>query len=113
MSGVRAEGRFHCRPRRPMPLRGTHGRRFIHPGDGLPLARAAPSGMLPVVFPNHRQEPDAVSKVKVGLIGTGFVADLHAAASKMVPDLELVAVASPTPGKAAHFAKERGIPHAF
>jgi predicted dehydrogenase len=54
-----------------------------------------------------------VSTVKLGLIGTGFVADIHAAAVKMVPELELVAVASPTPGKAKHFAKERGIPHAF
>jgi predicted dehydrogenase len=54
-----------------------------------------------------------VSKVKVGLIGSGFVADLHAAAARMVPDLELVAVASPSPGKAKHFAQERGIPRAF
>ena len=43
----------------------------------------------------------------------GFVADLHAAAARMVPEAEIVAVASPTPGKAAHFARERGIPHAF
>jgi predicted dehydrogenase len=54
-----------------------------------------------------------MSKVRVGLIGTGFVADIHAAAARMVPDVELVAVASPTPGKAAHFARERGIPKAF
>lgn len=54
-----------------------------------------------------------VSKVKVGLIGTGFVADLHAAAARMVPELEIIAVASPTPGKARHFAHERGIANAF
>jgi predicted dehydrogenase len=54
-----------------------------------------------------------VSTVKIGLIGTGFVADLHAAAARMVPDVEIVAVASPSPGKADHFARERGIPHAF
>ncbi len=54
-----------------------------------------------------------MSKIKVGLIGTGFVADLHAAAFRMVPDAEVVAVASPTPGKAKHFAQERGIPRAF
>jgi predicted dehydrogenase len=54
-----------------------------------------------------------MSKVKVGLIGTGFVADLHAAAFRMVPDAEVVTVASPTPGKARHFAQERGIPQAF
>jgi len=54
-----------------------------------------------------------VSKVKVGLIGSGFIADIHAAAFGMVPDAEVVAVASPTPGKAAHFARERGIGRAF
>jgi predicted dehydrogenase len=54
-----------------------------------------------------------VSKVKLGLVGTGFVADIHAAATRMVPDLELVAVASPSPGKARHFAQERGISQAF
>ncbi len=52
--------------------------------------------------------------VKVGLIGAGFVTDLHAFSfQKYVPNAEIVAVASPTPGKAAHFAKERGIPNAF
>jgi myo-inositol 2-dehydrogenase / D-chiro-inositol 1-dehydrogenase len=52
--------------------------------------------------------------VKVGLIGAGFVTDLHAFSfQKYVPNAELVAVASVTPGTAAHFAKERGIPHAF
>ncbi len=34
-----------------------------------------------------------MSTIKLGLIGTGFVADIHAAAVKMVPELELVAVA--------------------
>ena len=52
--------------------------------------------------------------VKVGLIGAGFVTDLHEFSFRhYVPDAEIVAVASPTPGKAARFAKERGIPHAF
>ncbi len=52
--------------------------------------------------------------VKVGLIGAGFVADIHAHSFKhFVRDGEIVAVASPTPGKAAQFAKERGIPKAF
>src|SRR5579872_6824302 len=54
-----------------------------------------------------------MNKVKVGLIGSGFIADLHAAAFKLVPDAEVVAVASPTPGKAKRFAHERGIPNAF
>ncbi len=52
-------------------------------------------------------------RVKVGLLGAGFVADLHAAAFKMVPDAEVVAVASPPPGQAKRFAEQRSIPHAF
>ncbi|MGB2753940.1 MAG: Gfo/Idh/MocA family oxidoreductase [Phycisphaerae bacterium] len=54
-----------------------------------------------------------MSKTRVGLIGTGFIGDIHAAAFKMVPEAEVVAVASPTPGKAKAFAGERGIPKAF
>jgi len=54
-----------------------------------------------------------VEKVKVGIIGSGFIADLHVAAFQMVPEAEVLAVASPTPGKAKHFAKERGIPNSY
>ena len=54
-----------------------------------------------------------MSKTRVGLIGTGFIGDIHAAAFRMVPEAEVVAVASPTPGKAKAFAGERGIPKAF
>ena len=54
-----------------------------------------------------------MAKVKVGLIGTGFIADIHAAAFAMVTDAQVVAVASPAPGKAKAFAGQRGIPKAF
>jgi predicted dehydrogenase len=54
-----------------------------------------------------------MNRVKVGLIGTGFVADLHVAAVKMIPEVEVVGVASPAPGKARHSATERGIDNAF
>lgn len=50
--------------------------------------------------------------VKVGLVGSGFIGDIHAYAFKnFVKNAEIVAVASPT--NAAKFAKEHGIPHAF
>ncbi len=50
--------------------------------------------------------------VKIGLIGSGFVSDIHAyAIQRFVPNAEVVAVASPN--HAAHFAKEKGIPYAF
>lgn len=52
--------------------------------------------------------------VRIGLIGSGFIADIHAhAIQHHVQNARVVAVASPTPGKAARFAAERGIPHAF
>src|SRR5512141_2834197 len=50
--------------------------------------------------------------VKVGMVGTGFVGDLHHAAFKgWVRDAEVVAVASPS--NAGKFAEERGIPNHF
>ena len=53
-------------------------------------------------------------KVKIGFIGSGFITDIHEYSFRnFVPDAEIVAVASPTPGNAAGFAKEHGIPHAF
>ena len=53
-------------------------------------------------------------KVKVGIIGSQFAADLHAAAFQKCPDeAELVAVASPTAGNAAALAAKYGIPRVF
>jgi len=50
--------------------------------------------------------------VKVGLVGTGFVGDIHYAAFKgWVHEAEVVAVASPH--NAPPFASERGIPTAY
>ena len=37
-----------------------------------------------------------MSTVKVGIVGTGFVGDIHAASFEMVPGGEVVAVASVT-----------------
>ena len=51
-------------------------------------------------------------KVKVGMIGTGFVGDIHHAAFKdWVHNAEVVAVASPN--NATKFAKEREIANAY
>lgn len=53
-------------------------------------------------------------RVKVGIIGSRFEAEIHAESFKMVPDeAEVVAVASPTPGNAEAFAKRFGIPRFF
>lgn len=52
-------------------------------------------------------------KVRYGLIGSQFVTTIHAEALKMVPDAEVLAVMSPTPGNAQKFAQEHGIPHHY
>lgn len=53
-------------------------------------------------------------KVKVGIIGSQFEADIHAASFQIMPEeAEVVAVASPTPGNAEKLAKEYGIPRVF
>lgn len=53
-------------------------------------------------------------KVKVGIIGSQFEADIHAASFQLMPEeAEVVAVASPTPGNAAKLAERYGVPRAF
>src|SRR5688500_7318695 len=50
-------------------------------------------------------------KVKVGIIGSGFEADIHAASFQIMPEkAEVVAVASPTAGHAEELARRGGIP---
>ncbi len=51
--------------------------------------------------------------VRVGIIGTGFIGDAYARAFPYVPDTEVIAAASPTPGKARQFAERHHIHHAF
>ena len=55
-----------------------------------------------------------MSKVKIGIVGSRFQADCIWGAVKAIPEeAELVAVASPTKGHAADFAKRHRIPQAF
>jgi predicted dehydrogenase len=56
----------------------------------------------------------AQGKVKVGIIGSQFEADIHAASFQLMPEeAEVVAVASPTPGNAEKLAKKYSIPRWF
>lgn len=56
----------------------------------------------------------AKGKVKVGIIGSQFEADIHAASFQITPDeAEVVAVASPTSGHAEALAARYGIPRTF
>ncbi len=60
----------------------------------------------------EKKEIDASKKLRVGIIGTGWIAEPHAEAYKKFPDVEIVALADLIPGKAAKFAQDRGIPNA-
>ena len=51
------------------------------------------------------KEIDSSKKVKIGIIGTGWIAEAHIAAYKKQPDVEVVALADLGPGKAAAFAE--------
>src|SRR5208282_1829414 len=56
----------------------------------------------------------ATGRVRVGIIGSQFEADIHAASFQIMPEeAEVVAVASPTPGNAAKLAQKYGIPRVF
>ena len=52
---------------------------------------------------------DTSKKLRVGIIGTGWIADAHMASYKKMPDVEIVAGADFIPGKAEAFFKKHGI----
>ena len=52
---------------------------------------------------------DASKKVRVGIIGTGWIADAHIKSYLKQPDVEIVAGADIVPGKAAAFFKKHGV----
>ncbi len=52
---------------------------------------------------------DTGKKIRVGIIGTGWIAESHANSYLKQPDVEIVALADIVPGKAEKFAKKFGI----
>lgn len=53
-----------------------------------------------------KKEIDATKKVRVGIIGTGWIAEAHISNYKKMPDVEIVAGADLVPGKAEAFFKK-------
>ena len=61
---------------------------------------------------NENQEEkviDTSKKVKIAIIGTGWIAESHIDSYKKMEDVEIVALADLVPGKAEAFAKKFGI----
>ena len=52
---------------------------------------------------------DTTKKMRVGIIGTGWIADAHIGSYLRQPDVEIVAGADIIPGKAAAFFKKHGV----
>ena len=61
-------------------------------------------------FNQETTEVDTTKKVKVGIIGTGWIAEAHAGVLKRCPDVEIVALADIVPGKAEAFAARKKLP---
>ena len=55
---------------------------------------------------------DTSKKLKIGIIGTGWIAGTHMREYAKMPDAEVVACADLVPGKAEAFCKERGLVNA-
>ena len=58
---------------------------------------------------DEEPELDLSKKVKVGIIGTGWIAEEHIRGYKEMPDVEIVAAADLVPGKAEKFCKDNGL----
>lgn len=54
----------------------------------------------------EKTEIDTNKKVKIGIIGTGWIAGAHMQSYLTMPDVEIVALADLVPGKAEAFAKD-------
>ncbi len=60
-------------------------------------------------FNQEKKTVDATRKLRIGFIGTGWIADMHAKALLHQPDVEIVAGADLIPGKAKKFFEDHGI----
>jgi len=57
----------------------------------------------------EKKEIDTNRKIRVGIIGTGWIAGAHIDSYKRMPDVEVVAGADLIPGKAEKFFKDNGV----
>ncbi len=57
----------------------------------------------------EEEKVDSSKKLKIGIIGTGWIAEAHIESYKNMPDVEIVAAADLIPGKAEAFMKKYGV----
>jgi len=61
------------------------------------------------MYDQSEQVIDETKKVKIGIIGTGWIADAHIEQYLQMPDVEIVAGADLVPGKAKAFFEKHGV----
>jgi myo-inositol 2-dehydrogenase/D-chiro-inositol 1-dehydrogenase len=54
-----------------------------------------------------------MAKIRIGMLGAGFIGNIHFGALKQIPEVEIVAVAASRLETARQFARAHNIPHAF
>ena len=59
--------------------------------------------------PSDEKVRDYSKKLKVGIIGTGWIAEAHVKAYQKCPDVEIVALADLVPGKAEAFCERYNV----
>lgn len=64
------------------------------------------TGLDAFKFDQETEVIDTSKKVKIAIIGTGWIAESHISSYKKMPDVEIVALADLVPGKAEAFAKK-------
>ena len=69
----------------------------------------AQKGLDAFKFNQEEEIIDASKKVKVGIIGTGWIAESHLNSLLEMPDVEIVSGADLIPGKAEKFFASNGI----
>ena len=58
---------------------------------------------------DEEKKTDTTKKIKVGIIGTGWIAEAHVVGYKKMADVEIVAAADLVPGKAEKFCQDNGL----
>ncbi len=73
------------------------------------MAKSNNDAMLDFDVAAQGKAVDTSKKLRIGIIGTGWIADAHATNYQKMPDVEIVGLADIVPGKAEAFAKKWGI----
>ncbi len=73
------------------------------------MAKSNNDAMLDFNVGAADKEIDTSKKLRIGIIGTGWIADAHIEQYKKMPDVEIVAGADLIPGKAEAFFKKNGV----